>query len=404
MSTHKILVSLVSTVLAVCVGSVGFADDTELYTNNTSVTPGAPLVMFSIDYLPNVLGSKVCQDEVISGETINPCASLVSKGYLASTPVTRIEYLKAVMKAALDEFSGIRIGLMISHDNKQGCAGPGSSGCSGGAYILKGIGTTELSTKTYAEGDPVKKEFIDLLGNLGTKGGNTAHPFQGKEIFFEFFRYLTGQNAYSSHLGWTDYGTDATTNLSSETDKYQLMRDISIEGKVFKGGTLTDSDKLANMATYNSPGKYISPITENCSKIFTVNFSFGVTANDSDADTAIQASFATGGMDVSLTGTSDSVNTLLKFLNQNDFADGTWGADKIDKTGKQNVTSFWIVEAPDGLSGRALDNVLARYDSWAAAGGTTAAYQWSDNPDDLIQSIKIILNQILSVSTTFTAA
>ena len=43
--------------------------------------------------------------------------------------------------------------------------------------------------------------------------GGLSHSYQGKELFFEFFRYLTGQSVFNAHNGYTDFGTKNTFNL-----------------------------------------------------------------------------------------------------------------------------------------------------------------------------------------------
>jgi len=375
-------------------GACVVADDTEIYTGDAGSLGGEPLVMFTIDYAPSVLGSTVNCTAAI-------CTELVDKGFLDSTTTTRLGMLQAVLKSLLNDIGGMKIGLMMSHNSENNCAGRGDSDCSGGGYILSGF--KSISTSTW-DVDTNKKAFFGLLDSLAAEvtNGSGAHTFQGKEVFFEFFRYLTGHDAYSSHLGWTDYGTDDSANLSSETDKYNLMRDIAIEGKSFIGGaTKTDGEKSANIATYNSPGTYSSPITEDCQKIFTVNFLKGVTNQDSDADSDIKTGTkATGAMEgINLTGKYNNLESVLAFLHAKDFGDGTWGKPDHggaapDKEGKQNVTSFFVVDGSGLNTGN----------DWAKAGGSTAAFEWTDDPTELIEDLTDIFSQIISVSTTFTAA
>jgi len=368
------------------------ADDTEIYTGAAGGSGGEPLVMFTIDYAPSVLGSTVNCTAAI-------CSELVTKGFLDSTTTTRLGMLQAVLKSLLNDIGGMKIGLMMSHASENNCAGRDDSGCSGGGYILSGF--KSISTDAW-DVDSNKKAFFDLLDSLAAEvtNGSGAHTFQGKEVFFEFFRYLTGHDAYSAHLGWTDYGTDDSTNLSSETDKYTLMRDIAIEGKSFIGGaTKTDGEKNANIATYNAPGTYTSPITDDCQKIFTVNFLKGVTNQEDDADSDIKTgTIADGAMaGINLTGKYNNFETVLAYLHSKDFGDGTWGKSGYgapDVDGKQNVTSFFVVDGSGLNTGN----------DWAKAGGSTAAFEWTDDPTELIEDLTDIFSQIISVSTTFTAA
>ena len=392
MASKKTSALLIGVFLTFYTGTIVLADDTEIYTDPGANSGGEPLVMFTIDYSPSVLGSTVnCTAAV--------CTDLVNNGYLESTTTTRLGMLQAVLKSLLNDLGGMKIGLMMSHNSENNCAGRDeTSACSGGGYILSGF--KSITTDSWKV-DSNKLAFFSLLDSLKTEvtNGSGSHTFQGKEVFFEFFRYLTGHDAYSSHLGWTDYGTDNSENLSSETDKYQLMRDIDIEGISFIGGSLTDADKTTNKNRYNSPGTYTSPITDDCQKIFTVNFVKGVTNQEDDADSAITESKANGGMDgINLSGKYNSLETVLEYLHAVDFGDGTWGKDTShgapDKQGLQNVTSFFVVDSSGLNTGN----------DWAKAGGTTAAFEWTDDPTELIDDLKDIFSQIISVSTTFTAA
>ena len=86
---------------------------------------------------------------------------------------------------------------------------------------------------------------------MPTPQGNQSHSYQGKELFFEFFRYLTGQTVYNAHNGYTDYATDNKYNLNEEDpaliwDQTAISWDTEIEEKVPPGQRLAPN--------------YISPI------------------------------------------------------------------------------------------------------------------------------------------------
>jgi len=368
--------------IAILIGAVftvANADDTEIYTNNTAAVGGTPLVMFTLDYRSNVLGSTVCNG--------SDCDTLVTEGYLASTSgVTRLDYLKAVLKKVLDPLSGMKVGIMMSHANNNNCAGPSDTRCSGGGFILHGLhDITSADSNT----DNQKSAIADTLDALNTSGGNTSHPYQGKELFYEFFRYVTGQGAYSGHLGFNDFGdNNQNTNLDSDIPSVQRMLT-----KTFADASSYTVESDAD-GDYDTPGTYVSPVTEDCQKIFTINFAFGVTQNEDDADSDITESKANGGLaGITLQGQSDRLETVLSYLYNVDFADNTWGS-LGDLEGKQNITSFFVMDSSGMNTGN----------SWASAGGSNAAYEWSDNSDELVEDLNSMFSQILSVSTTFTAA
>jgi len=345
------------------------ADDTEIYTNNTAGVGGEPLVMFTLDLRSSVMGSTVCNG--------TECDTLIGEGYLASAPTTQIELLKAVLKKVMAPLGNMKIGLLVSHDNNNNCAGPGDSGCSGGAYLLMG-----LKDITTSATDANKVALDTILNSIVGGGGSTSHSYQGREMYFEFFRYLTGQAVYSAHLGFKDYGNNsASGNL--DTEKPALKRDMD---------PLVETDADSN---YSTPGAYVTPIDQDCSKIFTINFMFGVTNGDDDADSAISETIANGGMDqLNISGNNKKLETLLSWLRATDLADGSYGSVP-DKAGLQNVTSYFVVP----------HSGLSKGNDMAVAGGTTAAYELTvDDPDALVESLSDIFSQILSVSTTFTAA
>jgi len=397
--------------LALYSGTAALADDTEIYDGTGSSYVAPPLVMFTIDFQPQVISSTYnC--------TSATCTALISGGYLASSSTTRFGILVASLKYVLNSVKDVKIGLMMSHNAQTNCASPSeTSQCSGGGFIMMGF--TPVTDAAWNV-DAGKAKFFGLLDKLQAESDTVAsstgpaaleaHPFQGAEVFFEFFRYITGNDAYSSHLGWTDFGTDNTYNLSNAADKPDFMRDYSIEGITFNGSAVQNNNN------YNSPGTYTSPITEDCQKIFTVNFLQGVTNQDADADSAIatnnptyNANNRSGYMtNITYSGSNKNLQTILTYLHGTDFGVGQsenpWGKDvnhgpNWDNSGaalmgNQNVTSYFIVD----------NSGLATGNKWAAAGGSTAAVSWSSDPDDVIANLKSVLYQIISTSTTFTAA
>ena len=126
---------LLSTVFATIVSSIGVAhaDDTDVYLNVGAGLPenSEPLVMFSLDYRPN-LGSTAC-----NGST---CDQLIAEGYMNPTgPYTFFDVLRGALRKVFDPLEGVRVGLMLNHDNNTNCAGFGRTNCSNGGYIAMGF-------------------------------------------------------------------------------------------------------------------------------------------------------------------------------------------------------------------------------------------------------------------------
>lgn len=348
-----------------------WADDTDIYIDNGALgNGGEALVMFTLDYRSN-LGSVVCQN---SGDNWGNCQSLVTDGYLAATDqsdgkISFFEMMRAVLKKVLTPLSGLRVGLMINHNNENNCVGSTATRCSNGSYVRLGFKSFESG-----DGNGAKAAFNQALSDLGEPSGNLAHAFQGKELFFEFFRYLTGQGWYNAHNGYKDFG-DSNQNSNLNVDFPLRSWDATVE----------------------SGANYVTPLMDdfNCSKIFTLNLMFQVSQQEDDSDSAITATKASGGMSgISLAGNNNNFPTVIKWLYDQDIADGSYGTVSA-LNGKQNVTSFFLVDET---------KINTTTTAYATAGGTIAPYALSSNPDTLYNNLVSIFNQILSTSTTFVAA
>jgi len=348
-----------------------FGDDTDIYLNPSVATGAEPLVMFTLDYRPNLTAS-VC------GGT--ECDSLIAEGYLSATgPYNFFQLLRAVFKKVLDPLGGVRVGFMMNHDDNclgSPTSGPTKTGCSNGAYVLSGFklmgtGTDDPDTFQTAGEDANKVAFFDKLAAIPDPAGTLSHSFQGKELYFELFRYLTGQDIYNGHLGYKSFGdTDSLTNLDAYAPPYSW--DTSSES-----GT-----------------KYLSPIEAagECAKTFAINLLFQVSNQEDDSDTDIRMEIADQGMGgIVLSGKSNNFDTVIRYLKDADLGNGTYGTVS-NLGGRQNVTSYFIVD-PTKLN--------TTTHGYASAGGTGTALPLSQDPDELIETLTGLFKSILSVSTTF---
>ena len=359
----KLLKALITAALASLIFTVGSAraDDTDVYMNpGDGLPPGSePMVMFSLDYRPN-LAARACTDD--------ECDTLIEEGYMSATgPYTFFDVLRGAMEKVFDPLERVRVGLMLNHDNIYDCEGFGRTLCSNGGYIAMGF-------QPFEKGDTngAKAQFHKILASIPTPLGSVSHDYQGKELFFEFFRYLTGQAVYNAHNGYTDFGTKNTYNL--DVDHPAIAWDTSIEtgAKVHR--------------------EYVTPISPlgACSKIYTVNMMFQVSNQDDDSDNAIENPVSSGGFGSPQQEFAD----VIQYLNDADLANGSYGAVP-DLDDKQNVISYFIVDETK-------INTLTK--SYARAGGTGVPLALSDDPDELVAILQEVFRQILSVSTTFVAA
>jgi type IV pilus assembly protein PilY1 len=345
--------------LLVAGSSIALGDDTDVYLNpGAGLPPGSePLVMFSLDYRPN-LGSTACNGD--------QCDALIAEGYLPPVgPYTFFDVLRAALRKVMDPLEGVRVGLMLNHTHESNCEGPDAGKCSNGGYIAMGF-------ESFLVGDAngAKARFHGILDAMPTPQGGQSHSYQGKELFFEFFRYLTGQGIYNAHNGWTDYFTDNKKNLDADGARYDW--DASIE----------------------SGANYVTPLATagECTSIYTVNSMFFVSNQGNDSDSAIEAEVVDGGFGIKV-GNNDFAG-VVGYLNDADLANGNYGdAPTID--GAQKVTSYFLVDE------RAINKTTVGY---AQAGGTGVPLALSQDPDELVRTLQDIFAQILSVSTTFVAA
>jgi type IV pilus assembly protein PilY1 len=352
-----------TTALATLVCTVGSAraDDTDVYMNPGSGLPSGsePMVMFSLDYRPN-LGSTACNGD--------ECKTLIDEGYMsASGPYTFFDVLRGALRKVFDPLEGVRVGLMVNHDNNTDCVGFGRTKCSNGGYIAMGFERFEENDSNGA-----KARFHNILDSMPTPQGNLSHSYQGKELFFEFFRYLTGQSVFNAHNGYTDFGTKNTFNL--DVDYPAIAWDPQIE-----------------WGPKTKPA-YVSPLEDAgaCSKLYSVNVMFQVSNQEDDSDEAIAASIGNGGFG----SPQRTFPDVIQYLYDADLANGNYGSVP-DLEDKQNVISYFIVDETK-------INTTTR--GYARAGGTGVPLALSEDPEELVATLNEIFKQILSVSTTFVAA
>ncbi|MES9857029.1 MAG: hypothetical protein ABW166_10540 [Sedimenticola sp.] len=383
---------------AVCMTSVQ-ADDIEIFFNTSDGQIGDPLVMFSLDYRPN-LTATICNFTLISecgwDSDFNDALMATDK---ADGTIDFLEMLRAALKRVLSEVTGVRVGLMLNHDDKNNCENkPGTNGCSNGGYIAQGFTAIDGDASTNGGEDLL----LSKLASLPSPQGNLSHPYQGRELYLEFYRYLTGRGIYNGHVGRIDYDDDCgSDNLDDNTpnscgsdsdDGYPVRWDTAIE---------------ADPATDPSDERYVSPFTNSdyeCSSVYAINFMFGVSNQEADSDDAITESKANDGMaGINLSGNSKNFGTVIEWLNDNDMADGTLaspsgpaidsGGSDIFLEGNQNITSYFLYKG----------NVQNTMDGYAVKGGTGQAIEVTDDPQELVDSLTSVFEEILRQNSTFEA-
>ena len=400
------------------------ADDTDIYLNlglGGGVT-GTPMVMMSLDLRPN-LGSTecpnvlaACSSGTCSCETnlstelfqaldlVNASGSPIPDGiadydqhteaelgvdgvisgseYWGGLRVTMFDGMRAVFSVLFASVSDVYVGMMVNHDDT--CtgnpdAGPSeipaasASGCSNGAYVLKGFFDP---TDSDARADMLVK-LAALPVPTSTINGTTwnGHPYQLREMYLEYYRYIIGGEMFNAWLGYESYNSkQPKKNLMDEG--YDVNTALAPDPDIYTGSGST--------ATYISPFSIGNSSDWACSKLFMVNILAQVSNSAADSDFAISA-LAPGGLGISK---PNDVKVIAK-LNDTDLAAAALG---IDIEGDQKLTSYWVA-----------DNVNTTTNSYATAGGTGFAYDHGQSRDAL-ESLRSIFREIISVSTTFVAA
>ncbi len=347
------------------------ADDTDIYINASPGVGAEPLVILTLDYRSN-LGSTLCT-EVDPKDASSACGVLLGDAYpaLDTGPgqVTLFDGMRAVFETLFAELENVSVAFMLNHDDtctgRDSDGGPGVTGCSNGAYFMSGLKSFDL-----ADSNGAKAAILAGLDSLPTPTGSVNHSFQGKEMYFEMFRYLTGQAWHNAHLGWEDFNTNDNDNL--DTDYPLAAWDSSIE----------------------SGANYISPWSgggaTECSSAYAVNLMFLVSNQEDDADDQIEDTIANGGMDIGIN--RPDFDDVIAYMANTDLAPNTSNGYWPVLDGDQSLTSYFIAAQVNNTT-----------NGYAQAGGTIGAIELTD-PASVLAELRSVFREILSVSTTFVAA
>lgn len=368
-------------------------DDTDIYFGQANENAAEPLVMLTLDWRPN-LGSPFCDlDRTATnddGDTVNECeVELGERIYgnldLSSGVVTLFDAFRAVLKAVFEPLTGVRVGFMINHDDT--CTGA-STTCSNGAYVMSRF-LDFTTTGLDADGnlaDPNKQVILDKLAAIPLPQGTEAHFFQGKELYLELFQYLTGGEVVNGHKGYEDF---ASQNPGGTPDKNLDDPDnLNKRGESIPTLVAWDTDAEDGSGNYISP--YEADKDWSCSKTYVINTMFQVSQQEDDSDDVLEEKLG-------WTGLTRTYPEVIRAMANIDHAgsdhelDGGGSIGTVNVDGQQSVTSFFLVSQ--------LNRTTLGYGS----AGDGAAYEASEDPEEMIEKFEDIFNGILSVSTSFVA-
>lgn len=421
---------------------VALADDTDIYLGLTSEDGGKPLIMLTLDLRPSV-GASVCTTASSAsckedlGDLAHGALDLVTvdemgvlvpgggpdgfqdaqqfstedlKNTAWDSEVDKVRLFDVIRAAfqvifSQDKYKNgtVELGLMLMHDDT--CTGSNASGpseipdppngnqapddgCSNGAYILNGF---------FDPSDPdALQKFYNRLAAIpspdGDNSGGYTHPYQLRELYLEFYRYILGQPMHNGWLGYADFGSP-----SSDQDSKLEFNLMDADNEDYTGKqTLRAAPDPNTFPTY-VPGtsdpkliEYQSPFDRDdewaCSALYLINTVFGVSNAEADSDDEIGLDPPLG---LKLNRPTDE--EVIKALYDTDLAQEGLG---VPVDGNQNVTSYFIAKTTNKTQ-----------DDWAFAGSNNVQPALSlGDPDKIVANIDDLIGGIISKSSSLVSA
>ncbi len=318
---------------------------------------------------------------------------------------TFFHIIVAALRQTLEPLENIHLGLMMSHtdtrESGDACSGPNppraDQNCANGAFIFSGFKDMDVPEQ--------REEFFRRLLQIPIPAGNEAHPYQGREMYLEFYRYLTGQRVYNGHNGWGDYGTDNDQppyrNIDDPLDVPLYVNQQALWPNTYPGVTANGSwDKTIEEAVGDGTYKYISPLLETgeCPTVFVVNLMHQVSQQEVESDDAIAvevcpngscANVLDGGLGLPKATGSEVFPQIIRW-----FVDAPQLPGDLTPNGVEvpTIRSFFLVDE---------SKVNDKTTGYAQAGLTQVPYTLSSDPEKLKANLTNVFSQILSTSSTF---
>lgn len=450
--TRKYLAYKIGVLFALLVhATVLLADDTEIFMLSSvgGDVSSIPKVMFNLEYT-STMASTICTN-VDPNNIVGTCPGVAgvenffTEWDLKDGVIDQFELTRAALTRVLAPLGGFELGMMMYNDDNIACAGPDSGKCSGGGYVFQKMIYMKPVDKSLDPTDPDdlaailaaddnKREFFERLSALPSPQGDLSASAQHKELYFELFRYLTGQSVFNGHNGWNNLGTGPNSdynlndftivNSNGNVCCFSGDCDDPYAGAIYYSGgrcvvadskyvgnfpviprAMVDGDTRANEAyrisslpfmwdvNAESAGYYQSPL-EDCSRVFVINLLNGGGTAQNDADAYIARSLAQGGMGFNPANNDPGFVEMVRWLFDKDLGDGTItnANGVLELVDKQNVTSYFIARQPQQL------------DAAAVAGGTGRALPLTGNAQAIVDAINAIFSDILVASSTYLAA
>lgn len=244
-----------------------------------------PIVQLAITAANSILGDTLTDIENAPPPLIGPSPQDIRDTLFAALTLqdpdilelTRFEMLRPVLKSIVDGITDARLAVAISHNNTACTFADASGGarqdtvdCSNGGYML--LGFIDLLEDPVQDQLDKITEKIELIS--AEMGNDVDHSFQGKEVYYEIFQYLTGGDIFNGHIGYLDYGDpDSATNL--DADDPPLSWDTTIEN-----------------GSNNAYESGLDAFPNACDEVNIINVLFSNSADDDDSDDDLNAAFS----------------------------------------------------------------------------------------------------------------
>lgn len=250
----------------------------------------------------------------------------------------------------------------------------------------------------------------------GAANASQAHKYQGAELYFELFRYLTGGPVKYGHEGWNDFTGQSGKNLDQEcylpgldgSDETPANLNLDPDGGIDAvlqwdtGGPKRDDPDNPHV---EQNGNYVSPLGPDaqCAGTYAINLMFGASqqegATDADANKSRAqhgtGTTAEGGIATVARRGSDYFSQFIQWFDTTDLAHASypnWSSGAVP-AGDQTLGTYIL----------RLGGPAGQFSQYAEAGATVLDAE-NASAEQLLAQIKEIFNQILSVSASFVAA
>ncbi len=270
--------------------------------------------------------------------------------------------------------------------------------------------------------------------------GTVAHAYQGKELFFELYRYLSGQDVVNGKLGYTDF--DGSTELGGKPPLRNLDHEFSVgfgtpatkcafgtsptgssrdcydytntEGYTKAAGShlTNDGERISSALTWDpniirlagsqERDRYISPYESgdwSCSGTYSINLMFVTSKQEDDSNGEIIKEVTDQGLKGWGLDNNSSFTNMIAALHANDIAGGQ--ADGVPTVkGDQRLRSYFLSTSSSiGAGG----GDKGKVNGYADAGGTGRAIAALDDPRALFFALQKAFGEIKAISSSFVA-